>query len=168
MAGPIPCTWDGEAFVPLKRFARQCDREFAAGETYLLANQEQRSAASHAHYFAALNEGWQSLPEHFGDRFPTPEHLRKLCLIKAGYSDSQTFVASSKAEAVRLAAFIRPIDEFSVVTVNGTTVTRFTAKSQSIRAMGKADFQRSKDKVLEIIAGMIGVEPRELSKEAAA
>lgn len=168
MGLPAVYTWEGDGFRPLPRFAKQCDAEFAIGERYSLQEIEERSAASHAHYFAAINDGWASLPEHYGDRFPTPEHLRKWCLIKAGYSDSQTFAASSKAEALRLAAFIRPIDEFSVVTVTEATVTRFTAKSQSNKAMGKAEFQASKTRVLEIIAGMIGVDRRELPKEAAA
>ena len=81
---------------------------------------------------------------------------------------SETLVASSKAEAVRLAAFIRPIDEFSIVTVQGAVVTRFTAKSQNMRAMGKAEFEASKRAVLDKIADMIGVSTNDLTKAEAA
>lgn len=168
-APPLPFYWTGTAMAPLNpSIARRCAREFTEGEVYNLAHVEERSAASHRAYFAAVNEGWQSLPEHLAERFQTSEHLRKFCLIKAGYSDSETFVASSKAEALRLAAFIRPIDEFSVVTVQGATVTRFTAKSQSTRAMGKQEFEASKDAVLGKIADMLGVTADDLSKAEAA
>lgn len=148
--------------------ARRCSQAYGEGETVTLVPVEDRSAASHRQYFAAIHEGWLSLPEHLADRFPTAEHLRKWCLIRAGYSDSQTFPASSAKQARDLAVFLRPIDEFSVVTVQGATVTRFTAKSQSMRAMGKQDFEASKRAVLDYIANLIGVETAELSKAEAA
>lgn len=156
--------WDGEAMRP--RHPRVADRHFVIGETYRLAVQEERSNASHGHYFAALAEAHTNLPEEWAERLPTPEHLRRYALIRSGFADSQTFVASSKAEAVRLAAFLRPVDEFAIVTVEGSTVTRYTAKSQSYRAMGKADFQASKDAVLSIAAAMIGVTTQALSEAA--
>lgn len=153
---PIPFRWTGDSFEPLPRWAKDCDREFVVGQVYRLVEQQDRSQASHAHYFAAISEAWQSLPEAAAQQFPTPEHLRKYALIKGGYADSQTFAASSRAEALRLAAFIRPIDDFSVVTVDGATVTRWTARSQSMKAMGRVEFQRSKDAVLDVIAGLLG------------
>lgn len=163
---PIVFHWDGEAMVPEKRFARACDAQFVIGESYPLIVNESRSAASHNHYFAAIHEGWQNLPEEIAERFATPEHLRKFALIKAGYRDERTFVASSKAEAQRLAAFVRPMDEFSVVLVDEASVTVFTAKSQSLKAMGRKAFQESKDAVLDVIAGLIGVAPKDLSNHA--
>ncbi|WP_234840443.1 hypothetical protein [Sinorhizobium meliloti] len=59
---------------------------------------------------------------------------------------------------MRLAAFIRPIDAFSVVDVKEATVTRYVAKSQSMKAMGKQDFQESKTAVLDFLDDLIGVE----------
>lgn len=168
MNAPIACRWDGESLIPLGRFARQADQTFVIGQTYNMVEHEERSSATHRHFFAAINEAWQSLPEHVSDRFPNPESLRKYALIRTGYCDTQSLVASSRAEAVRLAAFIRPSDEFAVVTVEGATVTRYTARSQSMRAMGKADFAASKDKVLDFIAGLIGVEPAALANQAEA
>ncbi|MCZ4089302.1 hypothetical protein [Sinorhizobium psoraleae] len=58
---------------------------------------------------------------------------------------------------MRLAAFIRPIDAFSVVDVKEATVT-FVAKSQSMRAMGKEEFSASKSAVLDFLDDLIGVE----------
>lgn len=153
----LPMRWDGEAMVPLPGFARRADAQFVIGQTYRLEPVEDRSAASHRHYFAAINEAWANLPDHMAERFPSPESLRKFALIKAGYADSRQIVAASKAEAQRLAAFIRPMDEYAVVTVDQAVVTIFTARSQSVRAMGKAEFQDSKQKVLDVIADMIGV-----------
>lgn len=168
MNTPLPYRWDGEAMVPLRGFQKRADDAFIVGQVYRLEPVEERSAASHRHYFAAVNEAWSSLPEHLADRFPTPEHLRKFALVKAGHADSRQIVASSKAEAQRLAAFVRPMDEYAVVTVTDAVVTVWTARSQSQKAMGKALFQQSKDDVLRIVSEMIGVEPAALQKHAEA
>lgn len=165
-APPVPFQWTGEHMRPLQ--PKRADAFYTVGERYLMAPVCQRSDASHRHEFAWLREAWLSLPEDLAERFPTSEHLRKWALIRAGYSDSHTITCSSKAEALRVAAFVRPIDEFAVVTVQGPTVTRWTAKSQSKRAMGAQEFQDSKTKIMEVIARMIGVEPGELPRQEAA
>lgn len=166
MSRPIAFSWDGEAMIPIH--PKLADKEYVVGERYTLAPYEQRSTATHNHEFAWLHEAWLNLPERLVEQFPSSEHLRKWALIRAGYSNSQSLVCGSKAEALRVAAFVRPLDEFSVVTVNGTVVNRFTAKSQSRRAMGAKEFQDSKTKIMEVIAQMIGVEPEQLSKARAA
>lgn len=163
-APPMIFQWDGEAMHPAH--PKLADKHFVVGERYSLVEHHQRSQNSHSHFFAAVNDGWQNLPEHLVERFPTTEHLRKYALIKAGYSDSASIVCASKAEAQRVAAFVKPADEFSIVVVNEATVTRYTAKSQSMRAMGKQVFQESKTAVLDVIAAMIEVTPRQLTKEA--
>lgn len=161
---PLAFTWNGNHMVP--RHPSLAARTYAAGETYTLVVHEDRSSASHRHYYASIAEAHANLPDELALRFQTPESLRKYALIRAGFADSQTFVASSRAEAQRLAAFIRPVDEFAVVTVEGPTVTRYVAKSQSYRAMGKADFQASKDAVLSIVGAMIGVTTEDLGAAA--
>ena len=147
--------WDGESMVPLDRFRHTCDEQYVIGEKYLLDAVECRSLASHNHYFAALNELWSNLPEKIDFMFPTAEHLRKHCLIMTGYRDERSFVAASKAEATRLAAFIKPIDDYAIVSVHENTVMVWTAKSQSYRAMGKVDFQKSKTDVLDYANSLI-------------
>lgn len=161
---PILFEWTGEAMVPHARFQRDCDASFVVGEVYRLAVQEHRSQASHSHYFAAIHEAWMNLPEHLAEWFPTAEHLRKHALIKAGYRDERSIVCNSKAEAQRIAAFIKPMDEFAVVTTHEAVVTVWTAKSQSKAAMGKQVFQESKNKVLDVLAEMIGVQPETLTR----
>jgi len=163
---PVVFTWDGDAMVPLDRFRGLCDRQFVVGETYQLVVNESRSAVSHKHYFASVNEAWENLGEDLTVQFPTSEHLRKHALIKAGYCDKRSVVCASKAEALRVAAFIRPMDEYAIVAVSEATITVYTAKSQSMRAMGKQVFQESKQAVLDIVSGMIGVSPAALSANA--
>lgn len=169
MTAPLPYVYQGEGeFRALPRFASRCDKEFVIGQSYLLEAREERSQVSHNHFFASVAEAWKNLPEHYGERFATPDHLRKYCLIKRGWHDQRSVVCASKAEAQRLAAFIKPIDEFAVVVASEAVVTVYTAKSQSMKAMGKKDFQRSKDDVLSEVAAMIGVAPDELERARAA
>jgi hypothetical protein len=163
---PLAVDWTGEAFVPVH--PRRADKFLTVGERYTIVQHFQRSTATHNHEFAWLNEAWMSLPEAMAERFTTSEHLRKWALIRAGYSDSHTITCNSKAEALRVAAFIRPIDEFALVITQGPTVTRYTAKSQSRKAMGAEDFQRSKEAIMEVVAKMIGVETKDLAEAQAA
>jgi hypothetical protein len=166
MSAPIPLIfqWSGEAMVPQR--PKLADREYIIGEVYRLGVIEERSTNSHSHFFAAVHDAWNNLPEGMMDRYPTPEHLRRAALIATGWCDSHTLVCSSKAGAQRVAAFMRPVDEFAVVVAKEATVTRYIAKSQSYRAMGKEDFQASKTAVLDHIASLIGVKPEALSANA--
>lgn len=156
---PLVFAYDGEAMVPVH--PRLADKHFVVGEKYALAPCEVRSAASHKHYFGSLNEAHDNLPEEAAQQFPTTDHLRKYCLIRAGYRDERSIACSSKAEAQRIAAFVKPMDDFAIVTVTEGLVTVYTAKSQSMRAMGKKVFQESKDKVLDLAWGLCGVDARE-------
>ena len=159
---PLKFRWDGHAMIPLA--PALAASQYTAEEVYHLEVLEERSANSHNHYFAAINEGWQNLPETLALQFPTPEHLRKFLLIRTGYRDERTIAAASKAEAQRIAAFIRPMDEFAIVTVHEATVSVFTAKSQSARAQGKKEFHASKDAVLDELAALIGIERQGLTE----
>lgn len=156
------------AFEPLPAFRRKANEAFGAGEVVTLAPVEDRSAASHRHYFASINEAWQSLPEDMAQQFASADHLRKAALIRAGYRDERSIVCASKAEAARVAAFIKPMDDYAVVSVSGTAVVVLTAKSQSMRAMGKEAFGESKEAVLNVLAEMLGVDVGSLPKSEAA
>lgn len=152
---PIIFEWSGEAMVPLSRFHNIANAEFTVGERYRMEAQEQRSLISHNHYFASLQGIWESLPERYGDAIPSVEHMRKWALIRTGYRDERSIVCASKAEAKRIAAFVKPMDDFAIVVVNEATVSVYTAKSQSMKAMGAKDFQRSKEAVLEYCQAML-------------
>lgn len=161
---PMVYRWDGCAMQILPRFAKEADKRFVCGQTYVLEEIQERSAASHRHFFAMVNEAFLNLPESIAAQWATADHLRKFCLVKAGFHNHRSIVASSKAEARRLAAFVRPMDEFAIVSVNECVVNVYTAQSQSVRAMGKQDFQRSKDAVLEILNDLIGVKQGEIER----
>lgn len=169
-APPILTVYEGEGiWRPANAYAaRIADKHYVIGERYPLVEFHQRSHASHGHYFAAVHSAWLNLPDAMMADFPTGDHLRKYALIKTGFCDNEKFVAKTNGEARKLAAFIRPIDEYSIIEVDGRVVTRTMAKSQSMKAMGKADFQRSKEAVLELLASIVGTSSKELSTNAAA
>lgn len=160
--------WNGEAMVPMRRFHNLANAEFVVGQYYNMEPIETRSIASHRHYFATLTEAWLNLPEAAASQFRTSEHLRKFALIRTGYADQRSIVCASKAEAQRVAAFVTPMDDYALVLVTEATVTVYTAKSQSLKAMGAKIFAESKDAVLIYVADLIGVAPAELAKRAAA
>lgn len=160
MIPPIEFAWDGEAMVPATRFmAKLADQHYVIGERYRLVEEHGRSAKTHNHYFAAINEAWRNLPETLAEDYPTAEHLRKKALIRSGYADERSIVCASKAEAQRVAAFVKPYDHYAIVAVSEATVRVYTAQSQSARAMGAKVFQESKQAVLDFVDKLLGVPP---------
>jgi hypothetical protein len=149
----------------MPRFKRQCDRQYVVGEEYVLTVLEPRSRATHSHYFACVSEGWKNLPEDIAVDFPSSEHLRKWCLCKTGWATMKTFPCESHDHARSLAIFARSADEFAVIEVRGEIVRIHQAKSQSAAAMGKEEFQKSKSDVLDKIAELIDVTPKQLRRE---
>jgi hypothetical protein len=78
---------DGQFVAAAPYFARRADQAYVVGQTYKMAEQYDRSAASHAHQFAWLHDAWLSLPERYRNEpwAQTSEHLRKYALIRTGY-----------------------------------------------------------------------------------
>lgn len=167
MSAPILYRWEGDVFRPLPRHAKECDEQFVVGKVYILEDQQDRSDASHRHFFAEINAAWENLPEPLAALHPSPEHLRKAVLIRAGWCDLRQITCGSKAEALRLSTLAKSMDPYALVSINGPVVSIFTARSQSFSRMKKADFQAIKDKVLTILSGMIGVTPQALAANAA-
>ena len=169
-APPVPLAYHGEGTfkVTSPYWANLADRHFAVGEVVSMIRHEHRSSASHNYFFAAVADAHANLPDDIAVRFPSPDSLRRWALIQAGFCDQHTFACASKAEAQRLAAFIKPIDEYSVVVAKEATVTRYTARSQSMKAMGKKDFELSKEGVLDAIAKLIGTSRKALEASAPA
>lgn len=169
---PIAFTWtDAGTMMPSsRRFALQADKQYVVGETYVMVPHAARSSESHRHYFAAIKDAWLNLPEDMADEFPTTEHLRAWALMKAGYADKAVINCASRDDAIVLAADTRkrgPDDKIKIIDIHGRVVTIWTPHSQSMKAMGKQRFQESKQKVLDVIAGMIGVSSDALSSNAA-
>ena len=139
------------------------------GEVVPLDVANPRSKVSHDHFFAVVADAHETLPENLAAQFPTPDSLRHYALCKAGYCDVEKFVASSKAEALRMAGFIRSGARDGVqVVIDGPSVTRLTPHSQSVRAMGGKVFQESKSRCLEVIADLLDVPVQALGMARAA
>lgn len=101
MTTPILCTWDGEAFRPHPHHHNAVNAQFVVGQTYIMAEMQERSIASHQHEFASLRDAWANLPENISADFPTPEHLRKRALVETGWYHQNDIVCSTNAEAIR-------------------------------------------------------------------
>lgn len=155
--------WTGEAMRPASRFwEKRADDAWTIGELYMVDAIEGRSAKSHRHYFAAIHECWINISDGLLEIYPSPEHLRKRALILKGYRHERSIICASTREAQRMAAFISPMDDYAIVSVNDEAVVVWTAKSQSTRAMGGKEFQESKQAVLDFCATLIGVKTTEL------
>lgn len=163
---PVKFRWTGSVMEPVSLAV--ASRYYTEGEEYRLVPDYERSLSSHRHYFAALREAWLNLSAELEQDFPTAEHLRHYALIKTGWCNERALVCSSKAEALRVAAFLRPANEFAIVLTAKAVVSEFTARSQSYKAMGKADFEKSKADVLDYVAGLIGLTADELKKNSGA
>jgi hypothetical protein len=167
MSGLVLYRWDGEAMRPANSIARsKAAAQYEVGALYPLDERRDRSERSHDHYFACVTEVWKNLSDEALLDFPTSEHLRKRALIRAGYRTERTIVFENRDDAVRVAAFLKPADEFAFVTVHGSTVVELKAKSQSFKDMDAREFQQSKDAVLQVLSEMIGVDVTTLRREA--
>lgn len=158
--------WRDGVFVPEGlRMAAYCNDTFGEGEIVTFERHEDRSDASHRHYFATIAEAWRTLPES-DNRFPTPEALRKWALIRSGYHTTSDVVLASEEDARTVAAFMGT-SEGTLIVVRGNVVRRYVAKSQSVKAMNKQEFQKSKTDVLDTIAELLAVKRRQLEEAGA-
>jgi hypothetical protein len=167
---PIRYRWISGAWVPFPAFREAADAEFVEGEGCWLDVHRDRSQASHGHYFLRLAEIWGNLPEELQLRFPHPHNLRKWLLIETGWCiEMEPFPMRTSEAALRLAHELSrqyPDDRIYVEPSDTRLVRWFQAKSQSMRAMGNKDFQRSKSDVLDRGAELIGVSREELDRNA--
>ncbi len=167
---PLVFTWDGDAMQIAHFHRAEADKQYVIGQRYRLVDIEERSQASHNHYFAAVHDVWSSLPDHLVEKFPTEEVLRKHALIMTGFFRERRFAMESPAAARRLAAALKPLDldeDYAIISVNDCVVIERRPLSQSKKGMPeKGQFNRSKQAVLEWIGDLIGV-PTTLQEEAA-
>ena len=104
--------------------------------------------------------------EELARRFPSPEYLRKWCLVKEGYADHTEYPCETDEMASRLITMVRKMDPYAVITRAGNVLTIWGAQSQDHASMGHEIFQQSKDKVLGRIAMMCGISVAELTKNS--
>jgi hypothetical protein len=140
--------------------------DYGQGEIINVEEVQERSQKSHAHYFALITEAWRTLPETLADEFPSAEHLRKRALIDAGYCTETRMAFRTNAEAVAAAAFVGTLDGYAHCSVVDRVVIVRRAESQSMKAMKKERFQRSKDDVLSVIAQLLHTDPASITEAA--
>lgn len=156
---PVRMTYGGSGvFMADPRMVQACEDRFGHGEVLTMAPVEERSKRSHDHFFAQMDELWQTRPEHLTDAYPTAEAFRKRALIATGHCDTNTTVCASNAEALRMLALANALAPESLAIVRGSVVTVYTAHSQSMKAMGKEAFQKSKDDCLGWAAEQLGID----------
>ena len=158
----IPLTYEGAGLfrAPTLYWRTICDSRFEERTRYVFTQQQERSWKSHRHYFASVNEAWSNLPEKYANKYPTADHLRKEALVACGYYDQREFVCESREAALRLAKFLRSDkDTFAIISVHNRAVVERRPKSQSQKAMGKKEFQQSKDDVMSYAWNLVGVDP---------
>lgn len=137
-----------------------------AGSVHGWQMAEHRSPETHKHYFAIIKDAWANLPEAIAGEFPSPEHLRKWALVRAGYADITKMTLPTNADAVNAAGLMTKMDHFAVVEISGRVVTVGRAHSQNTRAMGKQAFAESKEAVFNIISALIGADVTAMEQAA--
>lgn len=151
---------EGVFCAPAVSVRELLDRKFVIGEHYRLAVHNERSQQFHEKFFATIADAWENLPDPWPIMLPSPEHLRKYALIKAGHCDVGVFPMKSKEEALAsLAQFKLLFDTYCLVTVTGNVVTVYRARSQRKAVQDARQFYETAQKVFQVIGEMIGVDP---------
>lgn len=163
--------WNGETLAPTGHYGLSAAREaMDPGDVVIVEVDHPRSANSHRHQFAEINEAWRHLPESLQEApwAASPDCLRKHALIATGFADTYSIDCGAKATAERvrmaLAAAEAGKHGYAIAKVRGPVVIVWTPQSQSMRAMGGKRFQESKQAVLNWIAQQIGVDAEELRR----
>lgn len=163
----IPGRWNGEVFEPQYEPAKTwCQHNLHPWEHVTLTIWRARTKRTHNHQFAWLHDALENLPEKYLDEpwAQTEDHLRKYALIRTGYFNCQTIPVDSREEAMRWATILREMDSYCIVVARDDVVYRYTAQSQKMKEMGRDRFQKSKQAILEFIAGLIGVHHEDLAR----
>jgi hypothetical protein len=162
---PLLYRWSGVTFVPLPRFQERIARHYKPGQVVQLEEVFDRSRASHNQFFAIVDTVWSNLPHGIAEHYPTPGMFRKWVLINCGWCVKRQFPASSKAEARRIAIFLKSKadlsdadDDFVVVDIKDRVVTEYKARSMKMARMQRAEFQKAKTDALDYMADLIGVD----------
>lgn len=162
---PLRFVWtDDGVFRPASPlWARKADERYVVGMEYRLTEIVEQSERSRRHFHAVVRDAWLSLPDELAAQFETADHLRKHCTIKAGFHEKRSIHCGSTPEARKVAAFIRPMDSYAIVTTAENVVTVWTALST--RGLDHRTFQTLKDGCLDEIAKLIGTDATTLDKQ---
>lgn len=138
------------------------DKTLVIGECYRFDIYHDRSESFHRKYFAAIADSWEHLREPWNVMLPSPEHLRKYALCKAGWCDVATIVSKSKEEVVNTINSVKLLDTYCLAIPSGNVLTIYKARSQARSYQDARDFYETAVKVFHVIGEMIGVDPLSL------
>jgi hypothetical protein len=150
---PASMHMDGQDWVP-------------ASWAFALADalrEKQRTTQSHNHQFAAINDCFDNLPiSHAGAPYAaSAEAFRKHGLIVTGHCDVETVDVldheAAKAIAPMVSKNAKAAHGYALTIVRGPLVICSTPHSQSFKAMGKEQFNKSKADVLDWAERLLGV-----------
>lgn len=165
MADMLRMRWAGDGFVPVNEYVgKKADQQFTVGEVFLITAEHEQSALSRAHQFAWLHSAWLSLPDEISARFLDEDMLRAHALIAGGFADCTTIDCATNAEARRWMKIQTAENPYCIVKVEGTSLMRFTAQSQSARSMGAKRFQASKQSVMDYVSKLLDVSKAQLEQ----
>ena len=171
----IRARWTGTALEPCNGYSRRvCKDRLQIGEIVGLEVERDRSEKSHKAQFAEIRRAWLNMPESMSEApyAKSPDALRKHALCATGYCHIETIDCGSDEAAERVASSMRR-DGFKawgycVVVLRGPLVTRYTPRSQSVQAMGAAEFEESKERALTYIAQLLDVSRSDLKNGVSA
>jgi hypothetical protein len=163
---PVAFIWSGREMVPLDRFRKLAERQYRAGTEYVLVDHKGRSEESHRHFHACVRKGFDNLPEQYGEKILSPEHLRKRCLVWEGYADHTEHLCANEEAMASMILMVRKMEPYAVMKQEGLLLHIWVPQSQDHASMGHKEFETSKQKVLERIASMCGISLEELTKNA--
>lgn len=166
---PVVVVWTEDGvFVPLPRFKKLCDMQFAVHEEIAIIRFEERSMSQHRGYFASVRDAFVNLPEEYDGRWTDEDHFRHWALCEVGVCTISERVYTTQKDARQAAREIQESDPFAQIafTHDGCGMIVRRAKSQSVPAMGKHAFEDSCRRVIELVAPMSRTTPTELRKNA--
>jgi hypothetical protein len=130
--------------------------EFCPDCGSVLVDPAEHSDKARARFFAIIADAYLNMPAQWKPLIGSKEHLRKWVLCQVGHCDTTATDCGSKAAAERIAALIRHVDTFAVVTVNGAIVTTSIARSIRKRVCPKAMFMPITEKAYAYLNEMMG------------
>lgn len=161
--------WTGEVMRPLPFHLELCLRTFKTGKRYKLTEFSERSPETHNHYFKAVSRYWDNWPHDYERTLADREQLRKHALIRTGwYVQVAMAFESIEAASQFVATYKRSVDytEGSLIAnKDGAMAVMLIAKTQQKDRMDAAEFQKSKQDVLEFCAAVTGISPEQMLRE---
>lgn len=122
----------------------------------VLVDPAEHSDQARKRFFAIIRDAYGNMPDQWKPLIGSSEHLRKFVLCQVGHCDTTATDCGSHAAAERVAALIRHVDSFAVVTVTGSIVTTSVARSIRKRVCPKKAFMPLTEKAYAYLNEMMG------------